>query len=104
MRALPVTDTDILAKGGCYICGRADGLVSTEVDIEGEGVLCLCKGCIFDAAVAAGWTVEVNQAADLEEARADGAEWQARARKAEDALAAGVQAAAERLRDTANAG
>lgn len=41
------------AQGGCYICRRADQLVSTEVDIEGEGTLVFCRGCILDLARAA---------------------------------------------------
>jgi hypothetical protein len=41
------------AQGGCYVCRRADQLVSTEVDIEGEGTLVFCRGCILDLAHAA---------------------------------------------------
>lgn len=44
------------AKGGCYVCGRGDRLVSTEVQIEGEGILVLCTGCITDLAEVAGLT------------------------------------------------
>jgi hypothetical protein len=40
------------AKMGCYLCGRGDRLVSTEVQIEGEGILAICTGCIQDLAQA----------------------------------------------------
>lgn len=36
------------AKQTCYLCGRADHLVDTQVIIEGEGVLAICEGCVLD--------------------------------------------------------
>lgn len=53
------------AKGGCYVCGRGDNLVDLEVQIEGEGALAVCKGCIQVAAEAGGLTL--NEAAVAEE-------------------------------------
>ena len=35
------------AKESCYLCGKTDDLVDTAVQIEGEGVLALCRGCIL---------------------------------------------------------
>lgn len=58
------------AKEGCYTCGRGDELVSTEVSIEGEGILVLCKGCITDMARAGNIAVEPAEAiAELERQR-----------------------------------
>lgn len=44
------------AKGGCYICGGANGLVDTDVQIEGEGALAICRVDIHDLAQAADLT------------------------------------------------
>lgn len=40
------------AKGGCYRCLRGDNLVDLDIQIEGEGALVLCKGCLLEAAEA----------------------------------------------------
>lgn len=50
-------DTSLTANGGCYLCGSTNGLVSTGVIIEGEGLLTLCRGHINDMAVTAGFVV-----------------------------------------------
>lgn len=50
-------DTSLTANGGCYICASTNGLVSTDISIEGEGLLALCSGCIHDLAVTAGFRV-----------------------------------------------
>lgn len=50
------------AQEGCYTCGRGDQLVSTEVSIDGEGILVLCKGCITDLARAGDIAVEPGEA------------------------------------------
>lgn len=50
--------TWMVAKSGCYICSATDGLVSTGVEIEGEGVLCLCRGHVHDMAIACGFRLE----------------------------------------------
>lgn len=44
------------AKGGCYVCLRGDSLVDTDIQIEGEGALVLCTGCIQELAEAADLT------------------------------------------------
>lgn len=46
-----------IAKQGCYTCGRGDSLISTEIIVEGEGILAYCPGCIHDMAVTAGYKV-----------------------------------------------
>jgi hypothetical protein len=58
------------AKEGCYVCGRGDSLVDTEVPIIGEGVLAICKGCIVDMARTAGVDVDPSgRIAELERER-----------------------------------
>lgn len=54
------------AKEGCYRCERGDSLVDFDVQIEGEGALVLCKGCIGEAAEAAGLTFNRAQIRALE--------------------------------------
>lgn len=47
------------AKGGaCYICGNPSDLVDTEVSIDYEGVLAICRGCAWDVAQSAGFRLE----------------------------------------------
>jgi len=40
----------VVAKGGCYQCTNPNDVIVFDVDIEGEGVLCICTACILDAA------------------------------------------------------
>jgi hypothetical protein len=94
--------TYVHAKEGCYLCGKGGPVVDTGVDIEGEGALAICDGCIHDLAVALGLDVEESLLPQLEEVRDQLVQAQARADRAETALAAGVSAAAEKLRDTRN--
>jgi hypothetical protein len=53
------TDKDIpfymLAKAGCYLCGKGSNVVSTGVQIEGEGILALCEAHIVEMANFAGY-------------------------------------------------
>lgn len=42
------------AKEACYLCTRPGPLVDTGMQIEGEGILALCFGCIAEAGVKAG--------------------------------------------------
>lgn len=58
------------ARAGCYTCLRGSDLVDTEVQIEGEGALVLCKACIADLAEAAGLTFNVARVHELEAALA----------------------------------
>jgi hypothetical protein len=60
---------DAHAKGACYVCLRADGLVDTDVQIEGEGILAICVGCITAAAEAAGLTFNEAAFAELRSAQ-----------------------------------
>lgn len=45
------------AKQSCYRCGKASPVVDLDVAIEGEGALCLCDSCVFDAAQTAGFVI-----------------------------------------------
>jgi hypothetical protein len=55
------TDKDIpfymLAKAGCYICGKGSNVVSTGVEIEGEGILALCEAHVVEMANFAGYAL-----------------------------------------------
>lgn len=67
------------AKHGCYICGRTDGIVNTEAQIEGEGVLAFCSVCVRDAARALGldfndaYVAELRTSLTLAQAQRDAA-------------------------------
>lgn len=61
------------AKQACYICGQPHDVVDTEAFVEGEGALCICRGCVADMAQTAGFILESRSAqiADLEERLVD---------------------------------
>lgn len=59
------------ARGGCYICGRGDSLVDTDVQIVGEGALVICKGCIQDLAEAGGLHLNRTAVAEIEARHAE---------------------------------
>lgn len=40
----------VIAREGCYVCGRGGPVADTEVNIEGEGSLALCGTCVLDMA------------------------------------------------------
>lgn len=93
------------AKAGCYVCGRGDHLVDTDVIIQGEGALVLCRPCIQDLAQAGGLhlnraAVAEQEAAFAEERRAFSpervAELEAELTSTQDALAI-ERAVVERL-------
>lgn len=46
------------AKQACYRCLSPHNGVDLDIQIEGEGALFLCRGCISDAAKACGFDVE----------------------------------------------
>jgi ribosome-binding protein aMBF1 (putative translation factor) len=48
------------ARAACYLCLQPHDGVDTEVQIEYEGVLFICKGCIADLARVAGYTLSDN--------------------------------------------
>lgn len=56
------------ARGGCYRCSRGDNLIDLDVHIEGEGVLVLCKGCVLEAAEAAGLHLNAAAVAEIQAA------------------------------------
>lgn len=63
------------ANMACYICGVTTNLIDTSVQIEGEGVLAICPGCVAGMARAAGFTdpdadAEIEQLATLVERQA----------------------------------
>ena len=55
------------ANAGCYRCSRGNNLVDHDVQIVGEGALALCKGCIAEAAEAAGLVVNGARVRELEQ-------------------------------------
>lgn len=48
------------ARQSCYTCLNPNDVVDTSVQIEGEGVLCLCRNCIGTLALAAGFILSDN--------------------------------------------
>lgn len=56
------------AHGGCYVCLRGDRLVDMDVQIEGEGALVICTGCLTAAAEAANITFNLSAVAEAEAA------------------------------------
>jgi len=65
--------TDAFAQGGCYVCHRGDRLISTDAQIEGEGILVICRGCVQDLAEAAKLTFNEAYVHELELARQEDA-------------------------------
>jgi len=68
------------AKASCYLCGRTDSLANTEVQIEGEGILAICRVCVTDAALVLGLTFNETAVSELR------AELQRVTRERDDAL------------------
>lgn len=48
------------AKGACYLCHSGHDLVDTEVTIDYEGVLAICRACVHDMAMTAGWDLQIT--------------------------------------------
>lgn len=46
------------ARNACYLCLEPHNVVDTAVQIEGEGVLAICKGCIAQLAQTAGFDLD----------------------------------------------
>ena len=46
-----------LARSGCYTCLAVNDIVNTGVQIEGEGILAICKSCAADIARTAGYDI-----------------------------------------------
>jgi len=49
------------ARQACYLCLQPHDCVDTEVQIEGEGVLALCRNCIGTLAETAGFELRDQQ-------------------------------------------
>lgn len=49
------------ARQACYCCLQPHDVVDTEIQIEGEGVLCICRGCIAALAQTAGFDLDDRQ-------------------------------------------
>lgn len=59
------------ARQSCYLClGTHEG-VDTEITIEYEGVLWICKGCIKSLAETAGFVVDIDRKPEIEELSAE---------------------------------
>lgn len=82
------------AQAGCYRCTRGSDLIDLDVQIVGEGALVLCKGCITEAAEAAGLTYNGAHVRALEAELA----LERRAREEAQALESALQDALSRLR------
>lgn len=50
------------AKQACYLCLNNHDCVSTDIQIEGEGILAICRSCIADLARTAGFDLDDRQA------------------------------------------
>ena len=59
------------AQGGCFRCHRGSDLVDMDAYVEGEGALALCTGCIRDAAIAGGLTLNAAAIAEIKAAHAE---------------------------------
>ena len=49
------------ARGACYLCLSPNDVVDTAIQIEGEGVLCICRNCIGELAQTAGFVLSDNR-------------------------------------------
>lgn len=85
------------AGEACYLCKQATaGLVDTEVQIDYEGVVAVCPGCLLDMVQTAGFRVE--DAAEVAALRAELEEHKAARIEAEMVLAE-LAAAADKVAD-----
>jgi hypothetical protein len=69
------------ARQACYLCLNPEDGVDTEVQIDYEGVLFLCKNCVREMCVFLGYEVDASRQDEidalkraLEQANADGAD------------------------------
>lgn len=53
------------ARQACYLCLNPNDVVDTSIQIEGEGVLAICRGCIADLARTAGFDLD-DRSAEIE--------------------------------------
>jgi len=85
------------AGESCYLCkSQTAGLVDTEVQIDYEGVLAICPGCVLDMVSTAGFRVE--DVAEVNRLREELEEHKAARIEAEMVLAE-LAAAAEKVQE-----
>jgi len=53
------------ARQSCYLCLNPHDGVDTEVQIDFEGVLFLCRGCIHSLALTAGFVVDDDRTEEI---------------------------------------
>lgn len=54
------------ARQACYLCLNPEDGVDTEVQIDYEGVLFLCKGCVRTMAEFLGFKIDVDRQPEIE--------------------------------------
>lgn len=83
------------AKGACYLCHQPHDCVDTEIIIEGEGILAICRGCIADLARTTGFDLD-DRSTEIELLRIERDEARAEA-KASDHLISTLRDHADRI-------
>lgn len=91
------------ARQACYTCLNPNDLVDTSIQIDGEGVLAICKSCVADMARTAGFVLSDNYAeverlkaeVEIQTERAEAAEAQVHALVVYDKRRATAQHATE---------
>ena len=73
------------AKESCYLCGTAHDVCDTEVTIDYEGVLAICRGCTATMATTMGFALD-DRSAEIDGLRAELHEVTERATFAESML------------------
>lgn len=59
------------ARQSCYLCLEPHDGVDTEVQIDYEGVLFICKGCCRALALTAGFTVDKDRQPEIDKLQAE---------------------------------
>jgi len=59
------------ARQSCYLCLATHDGVDTEITIDYEGVLWICKSCIGQMAQTAGFTVDVDRSEEIAQLRSE---------------------------------
>lgn len=73
------------AKNACYLCGQPHDVCDTEVSIDYEGVLAICRGCVADMAHTMGFALD-DRSVEIDGLRTELAEVAERATFAETLL------------------
>lgn len=58
------------ARESCYTCGQTHDVCDTEVTIDYEGILALCRGCVATMAVTMGFALD-DRSAEIDSLRAE---------------------------------